>query len=55
MAYISGINKKCGEFSNMIDNTTSFEKVFWSLRAKALINYFKLYFGGPKIGKTSKY
>ena len=49
--YIRGINKKCGEFSNVIDNTTSFEEVFWSSRAKALINYFKDVLKAQKLGK----
>ena len=41
--YIRGINKKCGEFSKMIDDspTTEYEEVFWSYKPKALIRDFK--------------
>ena len=49
--YIRGINKKCGEFMEKLGNTTSFEEVFWSLRAKALINDFKNVLEAQKMGK----
>ena len=50
--YIQGINKKCGEFMIILgDNTDSFEKVFWSSRAKALINHFKDVLEAQKKGK----
>ena len=40
--YIRGINKLCGEFMKKLgDNTDSFEEVFSSSRAKALISHFK--------------
>ena len=40
--YIRGINKLCGEFIKKLgDNTDSFEEVFSSSRAKALISHFK--------------
>ena len=50
--YIQGINKKCGEFMIILgDNTDSFEKVFWSSRAKALIEHFKDVLEAQKMGK----
>ena len=50
--YIRGINKKCGEFMKILgDNTDSFEKVFWSSRARALIEHFKNFLEGQKVGK----
>ena len=50
--YITGINKKCGEFMKILgDNTDSFEKVFWSSRAKALISHFKNVLEAQKMGK----
>ena len=49
--FIRGINKKCGEFSKKLDDTTAFEEVFWSLRAKALINHFKNILKNQKLGK----
>ena len=33
------------------DNTDSFEKVFWSSRARALIEHFKNFLEGQKVGK----
>ena len=43
--YITGINRKCGEFMKILgDNTDSLEKVFSSSRAKALIKDFKSHF-----------
>ena len=50
--YIRGINKKCGEFMKKLgDNTDSFEKVFSSSRARALIRDFKNVLEAQKIGK----
>ena len=50
--YIQGINKKCGEFMKILgDNTDSFEKVFWSSRARALIEHFKDVLEAQKMGK----
>ena len=50
--YITGINRKCGEFMKILgDNTDSFEKVFWSSRARALIEYFKNVLEAQKMGK----
>ena len=50
--YIRGINKKCGEFMKKLgDNTDSFEKVFSSSRARALIKDFKNVLEYQKIGK----
>ena len=50
--YITGINRKCGEFMKKLgDNTDSFEKVFWSSRAKALIEHFKNVLEAQKMGK----
>ena len=50
--YITGINKKCGDFMKKIDfNSNSFEKVFSSPRAKALIEHFKNVLEAQKIGK----
>ena len=50
--YITGINKKCGEFMKKLgENTDSFEKVFQSPRAKALIRHFKDVLEYQKIGK----
>ena len=50
--YITGINRKCGEFMKILgDNTDSFEKVFWSLRAKTLIEHFKNVLEAQKMGK----
>ena len=50
--YIIGINRKCGEFMKKLgDNTDSFEKVFWSSRAKALVRDFKNVLEAQKIGK----
>ena len=40
--YIRGINKKCGELLKiLVNNTDSFEKVFWSSRPKELIKHFE--------------
>ena len=42
--YITGINRKCGEFMKKLgDNTDSFEKVFWSSRARALLEILKMF------------
>ena len=50
--YITGINRKCGEFMKILgDNTDSFEKVFSSSRAKALIEHFKNVLEAQKMGK----
>ena len=50
--YITGINRKCGEFMKILgDNTDSLEKVFSSSRAKALIKDFKNVLEAQKIGK----
>ena len=50
--YIRGINKECGEFIKKLGvNTDSFEKVFSSSRAKALIRDFKNVLEAQKIGK----
>ena len=50
--YITGINRKCGEFMKKLgENTDSFEKVFQSPRAKALIRHFKDVLEYQKIGK----
>ena len=50
--YITGINRKCGEFMKILgDNTDSFEKVFWSSRARALIKDFKNVLEAQKMGK----
>ena len=50
--YIRGINKLCGEFMQILgDNTDSFEKVFWSSRARALIRHFKDVLEAQKMGK----
>ena len=50
--YIRGINRQCGEFMKKLgDNTDSFEKVFSSSRAKALIKDFKNVLEAQKIGK----
>ena len=50
--YITGINRKCGEFMKKLgDNTDSFEKVFWSSRARALIKDFKNVLEAQKMGK----
>ena len=50
--YIRGINKMCGEFMQKLgDNTISYEKVFSSSRAKALISDFKNVLKSQKIGK----
>ena len=50
--YITGINRKCGEFMKKLgEDTDSFEKVFSSPRAKALIRHFKNVLEAQKIGK----
>ena len=50
--YITGINRKCGEFMKKLgEDTDSFEKVFSSPRAKALIEHFKNVLEAQKIGK----
>ena len=50
--YITGINKKCGEFMKIIgDNTDSVEKIFSSPRVKALIEHFKNVLEAQKMGK----
>ena len=50
--YIRGINKMCGEFIERLhDNTISYEKVFSSSRAKALIKDFKNVLKAEKNGK----
>ena len=50
--YIIGINKKCWEFMKILEvNTDSFEEVFWSSRARALIRDFKNVLEAQKMGK----
>ena len=49
--YIRGINKKCGEFSKKLNNTTEHEEVFWSFKPKALIKDFKNVLEAQKVGK----
>ena len=49
--YITGINRKCGEFIEKLYRTTSCEEVFSSLRAKALIKHFKDVLEYQKMGK----
>ena len=50
--YIRGINSMCGEFIERLDdNNISYEKVFSSSRAKALIKDFKNVLEAQKIGK----
>ena len=50
--YITGINRKCGEFMKKLgEDTDSFEKVFSSPRAKALIEHFKNVLEAQKMGK----
>ena len=50
--YIRGINKKCGEFIEKLrENTVSFEKVFSSSRARALIRDFNNVLEAQKNGK----
>ena len=50
--YITGINKKCGDFMKKLgEDTDSFEKVFSSPRAKALIEHFKNVLEAQKMGK----
>ena len=50
--YITGINRKCGEFMKKLgEDIDSFEKVFSSPRAKALIRHFKDVLEYQKIGK----
>ena len=50
--YITGINRKCGEFMKKLgEDTDSFERVFSSPRAKALIEHFKNVLEAQKIGK----
>ena len=52
--YITGINRKCGLFIQKLEEkerTDSFEEVFSSLRAKALIKNFKDVLEYQKIGK----
>ena len=50
--YITGINRKCGEFMKILgDNTDSFEKVFLSSRARALFRDFKNVLEAQKVGK----
>ena len=50
--YITGINRKCGEFMKKLgEDIDSFEKVFSSTRAKALIEHFKNVLEAQKIGK----
>ena len=50
--YITGINRKCGEFIEKLEyNRNSFEKVFWSSRARALIEHFKNVLEAQKMGK----
>ena len=50
--YITGINRKCGEFMKKLgEDTDSFEKVFSSPRAKALIEHFKVVLEAQKMGK----
>ena len=50
--YITGINRKCGDFMKKLgEDTDSFEKVFQSPRAKALIEHFKNILEAQKMGK----
>ena len=50
--YIKGINRKCGDFMKKLgEDTDSFEKVFSSPRAKALIEHFKNVLEAQKMGK----
>ena len=50
--YITGINRKCGDFMKKLgEDTDSFEKVFSSPRAKALISHFKNVLEAQKMGK----
>ena len=49
--YIRGISKKCGEFMKKLNETDSFEDVFASSRAKALIRHFKDVLEAQKMGK----
>ena len=50
--YIIGINKKCWEFMKILEvNTDSFEEVFWSSRARALIRDFKNVLEAQEMGK----
>ena len=55
--YIRGINEKCHMFLRKFDDiedTTSFEEVFSSLSAKALIRHFKNVLEAQKVGKLQK-
>ena len=50
--YITGINRKCGDFMKKLgEDTDSFEKVFSSPRAKTLIEHFKNVLEAQKMGK----
>ena len=50
--YITGINRKCGEFMKKIDfNSNSFKEVFFTSRPKALISHFKNVLEAQKMGK----
>ena len=50
--YITGIDRKCGEFLKKLgEDTNSFEKVFSSPRARALIEHFKNVLEAQKMGK----
>ena len=50
--YITGINRKCGDFIKILgENIDSIEKVFWSSRARALIRDFKNVLEAQKMGK----
>ena len=50
--YITGINKKCGDFMKKIDfNSNSFKEVFFTSKPKALISHFKNVLEAQKMGK----
>ena len=50
--YITGINKKCGEFMKKIDfNSNSFKEVFFTSKPKTLISHFKNVLEAQKMGK----
>ena len=50
--YITGINRKCGDFIKKIDfNSNSFKEVFFTSKPKALISHFKNVLEGQKMGK----
>ena len=55
--FLRGIDKKCGEFSKMIDgcNTSSLWKLFLSKRATALIENFNNILELQKLGKLQNF